>query len=218
MLHYFGGVSQAIVCDKRNAARLKSGVSKSSKYEPLLNKNMSAFSLYYNTVVLPARAYKPKDKSLVEGAVKLVYQRIFYPFDGIQFFSLSSLNKAIREKLRHYNEALFQGRDYSRKDLFEKEERSCLKVLPGGVYEVKHYKRAKVQKNTHVWLGEDSHYYSVPHIHVGKRVGLQYSKTMLEAVGDQFIATMRGLPVMPAARLLGVTPPKKTICPVPINM
>ena len=79
-----------------------------------------------------------------------------------------------------YNQALFQGRDYSRKDLFEKQERACLKPLPIGLYQVKYYKRAKVQKNSHVWLGEDSHYYSVPYSYVGKQVGLHYSKTMVE--------------------------------------
>ena len=156
-LFYLGGVCQAIVCDN-----LKSAVTKSSKYEPVLNKNMSAFGLHYNTTVLPVRAYKPKDKSLVEGAVKLVYQRIFYPLEGIQFFSLSSLNQAIKEKLAGYNQALFQGRDYSRKDLFEKEEQSQLQRLPKRPFEIKYYKRAKVQKNSHVWLGDDGNYYSIP--------------------------------------------------------
>lgn len=174
-LSYFGGVSQAIVCDN-----LKSGVTKSSKYEPILNKNMSAFGLHYNTTILPARAYKPQDKSLVEGAVKLVYQRIFYPLEAIQFFSLSSLNQAIKEKLALYNQALFQGRDYGRKDLFEKQEQSQLQPLADRPFEIKYYKRAKVQKNSHVWLGGDGNYYSVPHTYIGKRVELQYSKTLVE--------------------------------------
>ncbi|MEQ9286568.1 MAG: IS21 family transposase [Cyclobacteriaceae bacterium] len=179
-LSYYGGVSQAIVCDN-----LKSAVTKSSKYEPLLNKNMSAFGLHYNTAVLPTRAYKPQDKSLVEGAVKLVYQRIFYPLEGIQFFSLSSLNQAIREKLLLYNQALFQGRDYSRKDLFEKQERAQLQPLADPPFAIKYYKRAKVQKNSHVWLGDDGNYYSVPHLYIGNRVELQYSKTLVEVYYKQ---------------------------------
>lgn len=174
-LTYFGGVSQALVCDN-----LKSGVTKSSKYEPILNKNMAAFGLHYNTTILPTRAYKPQDKSLVEGAVKLVYQRIFYPLEETLFFTLNSLNTAIKEKLTLYNEALFQGRDYSRKDLFEKEEHLQLQPLPDRLFEITYYKRAKVQKNSHVWLGEDSNYYSVPHAYIGQRVELRYSKTLVE--------------------------------------
>ena len=155
-------------------------MDKSSKYEPVLNKNISAFGLHYNTTILPTRVYKPQDKSLVEGAVKLAYQRIFYPLQGIQFFSLTSLNAAIKEKLSTYNAALFQGRDYSRKDLFEKQEFAQLQPLPAQPFELKHYKRAKVQTNGHVWLGDDSHYYSVPYTYVGKRVEIQYSKTIVE--------------------------------------
>ncbi len=178
-LSYFGGVSQAIVCDN-----LKSAVTKSSNYEAVLNKNMSAFGLHYNTTILPTRAYKPQDKSLVEGAVKLVYQRIFYPLEGIQFFSLSSLNEAIKEKLTAYNGLLFQGRDYSRKDLFDQQEHAQLQSLPDRLFEIKTYKRARVQKNSHVWLGDDGHYYSVPHTYMGKRVELQYSKTIVEVYYD----------------------------------
>ena len=178
-LSFYGGVSQAIVCDN-----LKSAVTKSSTYEPVLTKNMSAFGLHYNTTVLPARAYKPQDKSLVEGAVKLVYQRIFYPLESLQFFSLSSLNAAIKEKLSAYNQTPFQGREYSRIDLFKKQEQDQLQPLADRPFEIKYYKRAKVQKNSHVRLGEDSHYYSVPYAFIGKRVGLHYSKTMLEIYCD----------------------------------
>jgi len=32
---------------------------------------------HYETTILPARAYKPRDKSLVEGAVKILYRRIY---------------------------------------------------------------------------------------------------------------------------------------------
>ena len=43
-----------------------------------------------------------------------------------------------------------------------------------------HYKKAKVQKIAHVWLGEDEHFYSVPYQHIGRKVELQYSDTTLE--------------------------------------
>lgn len=64
-LHYYGGVPAAIVPDN-----LKSAVIKSSKYEPVLNETFADFAQHYGTTVLPARAYHPQDKALVEGAVK----------------------------------------------------------------------------------------------------------------------------------------------------
>ena len=71
-LHYFGGVPAAIVPDN-----LRSAVTRSSKYEPVINEAFADFAGHYGTVVLPARAYRPKDKSLVEGVVKIMYNRIY---------------------------------------------------------------------------------------------------------------------------------------------
>ena len=56
-LLYYGGVPMAIVPDN-----LKSAVTKSSLYEPTLNQAFENFALHYSTTILPARAYKPKDK------------------------------------------------------------------------------------------------------------------------------------------------------------
>ena len=33
---------------------------------------------YYGCVINPTRSYSPQDKALVEDAIKLVYQRIYY--------------------------------------------------------------------------------------------------------------------------------------------
>ena len=59
-LHFFGGVTEAIVPDN-----LKSAVNKASRYEVELNDSFAAFAEHYNTFVYPARVYKPKDKALV---------------------------------------------------------------------------------------------------------------------------------------------------------
>lgn len=95
---YFGGAPQAIVSDN-----LKSAVSKSCKYGPVINKTFKDFALHYGCVIDPARPCKPQDKALVEGAVRLVYQRIFYPFSNMTFFSLKELNEAIRKQLIIYS-------------------------------------------------------------------------------------------------------------------
>ena len=58
--HYFGGTTAAIVPDN-----LKSAVTKSSKYEPQINETFADFAEHYGTAVIPARAYRPRDKSLV---------------------------------------------------------------------------------------------------------------------------------------------------------
>ena len=82
-LHFFGGAPSAIVPDN-----LKSAVTKSSKYEPQINENFEAFADHYGMSVVPARTYKPKDKALVEGAVKITYNRIYANLREQQFLSV----------------------------------------------------------------------------------------------------------------------------------
>ena len=90
-LHYIGGVPTALVTDN-----LKSAVTKSSKYEPIINEDFADFADHYSITVLPTRAYKPRDKSLVEGAVKIIYTRIYAKIrDGV-YHSLAELNAAIQ--------------------------------------------------------------------------------------------------------------------------
>ena len=70
-LHFYGGAPEVIVPDN-----LKSAVYKASRYEAELNDSFASFAAHYNTYVFPARAYRPKDKALVEGAVKIIYPTI----------------------------------------------------------------------------------------------------------------------------------------------
>lgn len=174
-LAYFGGVPEAIVSDN-----LKAAVSKSSKYEPQINKRLKDFALHYGCVINPARAYHPQDKSLVENAVKLVYQRIFYPLNQQRFFSLSELNGQIARLLEIYNQYHFQHLPCSRKELFLEVEKSLLSSLPLTPYSIRYYARGKVQKMGHVLLSADKHYYSVPHRYIGQQVQLEYNQDTVE--------------------------------------
>ncbi|MFX5306026.1 IS21 family transposase, partial [Acinetobacter baumannii] len=92
---------------------------KGSKYESVLNDEFSAFAEHYNVAVVPARAYKPRDKSLVEGAVKLIYRSIYVKLEGRAFGDLEALNAAISPALEIHNNKPFSGRSYSRREQFE---------------------------------------------------------------------------------------------------
>lgn len=174
-LHYFEGVPQAIVTDN-----LKSAVTRSCKYEPQLNESFENFALHYNTTILPTRAYKPKDKAIVEGAVNIVYKRIFAPLRDIIFFSLPELNVAIRELVAKHNRTDFKGKDHSRHTLFRQVEKQTLSPLPHQRYELQNYGWHTVHKNSHVYLYEDKHYYSVPYTYISKKVKVVYNTTQVE--------------------------------------
>ncbi|MBM7422623.1 transposase [Spongiibacter marinus] len=58
MLAFFGGCPAMIVPDN-----LRSGVSRACRYDPDLNPSYQQWAAHYRVAVVPARPYKPKDKS-----------------------------------------------------------------------------------------------------------------------------------------------------------
>lgn len=174
-LHFFGGVPAAIVPDN-----LKSAVLKSSKYEPTLNETFVDFADHYSTTILPARAYRPRDKALVESAVRISYSRIYTKLRDCIIFTLEDLNTAIKSALEDHNNRLLKGRNYSRRTQFEEVERHTLQPLPLLPYELKKQLYATVMKNGHICLGADKHYYSVPYKFIGKKVKIMYSCKTVE--------------------------------------
>ncbi len=174
-LHYFGGVPTAIVPDN-----LRSAVTKTSRYEPTINQAFASFAEHYNTVVLPARAYKPKDKALVEGVVKIIYRSIYLYVKEQVHTTLHELNAAIGEALEVHNNTRFKSRNYSRREQFEEIERASLQPLPVYRYEFKQQATVTVMKNGHACLGADRHYYSVPYKYIGKKVRILFNSSVVD--------------------------------------
>lgn len=174
-LHFYGGVPAAIVPDN-----LRSAVTKSSRYEPILNETFHDFADHYDTTILPARAYKPRDKSLAEGAVKILYRRIYPAVKSKTFFSLKELNAAIWEALKEHNNKKLTGRPTSRLQLFNQDEKHKLSPLPVKRYEIKQIAVVTVMQNGHVSLSKDKHYYSVPYQYIRKKVKIVYTTTTVE--------------------------------------
>ena len=174
-LHFYGGVPACITTDN-----LKAAVNKCNKYELCLNETLADFANHYNTVIIPTRSYKPRDKAIVENSVRIVYNRIYAALRDRSFYHLQQLNEAIWEELKKHNELPFRNRPYSRRDLFEQTERQALQSLPVTKYELKRYAYGTVYKNCHVFLNKDKHYYSVPHGYIGKKVKIIYSNTHVQ--------------------------------------
>jgi len=174
-LHYYGGVPAAIVPDN-----LKSAVTKSSKYEPTINETFADFAEHYNTTILPARAYKPKDKALVEGAINIIYTRIYAKIRAQEFSTLEELNGAINLALEEHNNQIVTGRNYSRRQQFNEIERATLLSLPLLRYELKKQQYSTVFTHGHISLSADKHFYSVPYSFIGKKVKIMYTRYNVE--------------------------------------
>ena len=179
-LNYFGGVPYMVRTDN-----MKQFVKKANRYEPSFDAYAQQWSGHYNTTLTATRVAKPRDKASVESSVNTAYYRVYAPLRNENFHSLVELNKAIFEKTDKLNHSKYQGRDYCRYDKFISLEQPLLRPLPQEAFVPKSTRSAKVAKNYHVMLGEDKHFYSVPHPYIGKQVSIVYDTQNVEIYLNQ---------------------------------
>lgn len=165
---FFGGVPELVVPDN-----LKSAVRKTHRYEPDINPSYQQLAAHYQTAIVPARPYKPKDKAKAEVAVQIVERWIMARLRHQTFFTLASLNQAIRFLLEDLNQRAFKKLPGSRRSQFEQLDKPALRALPAQPYQYAEIKQARVHIDYHVEV--DKHYYSVPHHLVKELVEIQAS-------------------------------------------
>ena len=170
---YFGGVTEAIVPDN-----IKTGVKRACFYEPDINLTYLEMARHYDTVILPTRVRKPKDKSKVEVAVQIVERWILARLRNRTFFDLRDLNEAILKLLTVLNSRSFQKLQGTRKSLFESIDRPALKPLPQQSYRFAEWKKARINVDYHVEI--DRHYYSVPYQLIKKQIDVRIGDGTIE--------------------------------------
>lgn len=172
---FFGGVSELLVPDN-----LRSGISRSCRYDPDANPTYLRCAEHYGTAILPARPVKPKDKSRVESSVLGVERRILAKLRNQTFFSLEELNRAIAPLLAEYNERPFQQLEGSRASAFEKLDRPALKPLPTRSFEYEEWEKVRVNLDYHVRVRADEHHYSVPYRLVSATLDVRLTTATIE--------------------------------------
>jgi transposase len=170
---FFGGVPELVICDN-----LRSGVTRPNRYEPDVNATYAEMAAHYGVAILPARAYRPRDKAKVEAGVLLAERWIIAKLRHSRFGSLAEANAAIRACVEVINERPFKKLDGSRKSVFVELERPALRPLPTDPYDFAVWRRAKVSIDYH--LEVERHYYSVPFQLVGKVVDVRLSAGTIE--------------------------------------
>jgi transposase len=179
MLHYVGGVTETILCDN-----LRTAVTRSDRYEPVFTDLCYQLSEHYGTTFSATRPGKPRDKAMVEKAVNLVYRYVYAPLRHRHFTSLSEINHYFRRQIDLLNVRKYKGSSFSRRDLFEQQERPLLRELPSAACLLKKSVFLTVQRNYHIQLREDGLYYSVPWQQVGKKVKVWYDNKTVEIYLD----------------------------------
>ncbi len=171
---FFGGVTAQVVPDN-----LKSGVTKACFYEPTLNRTYGEMAEHYDTAIVPARPYKPKDKAKVEGAVLIAQRWIMARLRKQRFFTLDDLNAAIRPLLEQLNTKVTRHLGASRQDLFTRLDQPALKPLPVEPYVYAEWKECRVGLDYHIDVHR--HYYSVPHQLLREKLWVRITARTIEA-------------------------------------
>src|SRR5690625_37698 len=170
---YFGGSPQILVPDN-----LKTGVTKHTSKEIVLNKTYAEMAEHYHSIIMPARVRSPKDKASVEGSVNIVTTWIIQALRHTKFFSIEELNEELWKKLEELNHRPFQNRKGSRWSAFLEEEKFALSLLPEMPYRLSEWRTAKVRPDYHISI--NSMFYSVPYEIIGKDVDVKVSDSMIE--------------------------------------
>ena len=183
MYRFFGGVTALTVPDNE-----KSGVNHACDYDPDVNPYYAAMAAHYDTVIMPTRPGKPKDKAKVENAVQVVERWILAKVRHITFFTLDELNQTIATLLEALNNKPFQKISGSRRSHYEANEKNHLKPLPALDYDYVEIKKVQVRPDYHVEI--NANYYSVPYQLIYQTVQYQIQGSILDIFHDgQVVAT-----------------------------
>ena len=174
MYKYFGGVAKILVPDN-----CKTAVDHNHGWkDQRINAVYHEMAEHYGTAVIPARVRAPKDKPNAEGSVGNISTWITAALRNEQFFSISELNLAIRQKLEEFSHRPFQKKEGSRYEIFRDEELPLLAPLPVTPYELAEWKQATVQFNYHISCA--GMLYSVPHEYIKRKVDVRVTDKTIE--------------------------------------
>jgi transposase len=170
---FFGGLPEMVIPDN-----LRSAVSKACRYDPELNRSYQQLAEHYSIAVMPARPYKPKDKSKAEVGVQIIERWILAKLRHQTFFSLAELNLCIKALLTDVNNRPFKQLKGTRQEWFDSLDKPLLAPLPKHPYQYTEIKSPRVNIDYHVEF--DEHFYSVPHHLVGEKVELHATDSLIK--------------------------------------
>lgn len=169
--HFFGGVPETIMLDN-----LKAGVLKADIYDPLFNRSYGELERHYGFVCDPNKVRTAQHKGKVERSVTIVRQQVLA---GRNFKDSEEANAAALTWCRHeIVTKVTRTTGRTPWDLFEKEEKACLKPLPTTDYECALWQQLKVHRDHHVVF--EGSYYSLPTQYIGQVVWLRAGKRMVD--------------------------------------
>lgn len=172
-LEYFGGVPEILIPDNT-----KTAITSPCRYEPEENPTYAEMAQHYGMAVIPARVRKPRDKAKIENGVLQAERWILAKLRNVTCFGLAAGNGAVLGLLEELNDRERSDLGMSRRELFEKIEKSALRPLPAERFYPYEQKKVRVGPDYHVEF--DRHYYSVPYQLVRQELNLKATSQVVE--------------------------------------
>jgi transposase len=173
-LHFFGSSPHGVVPDN-----LKAAVTRAHPFDPTLHPLLVKWAEHYDTVILPARVRKPKDKALVENAVRHLGGFIFGALRHLPLCSVEAAQEEVRKLVLLFNERPMQHYAKSRNERFEELDKPFAKVLPETPFKLLSIEQGlRVGSDYHVRF--QGNFFSVPHGFARQTVEAHASGSVLE--------------------------------------
>ena len=172
MFDWFGGSTQVLSPDN-----LKSAVTKTHRYDPVINPAYTRLASHYDVAVVPARVRTPKDKAIVERTIQIFQRWFFFRVRHRTFTSLMELNKCLKEHLELFHDKKHRILRRTRREMFEA-EKAALHPLPESPYIVSVHHRASPYSDCHLVF--DKNYYSAPYQLRGQELDVWANDTTVE--------------------------------------
>ena len=164
-LTFYGAIPKYLVPDN-----LKTAITKHNRDELVLNSAFSDLEDFYEVIVLPPSARKPKGKASVESHVKFLETHLVEKLKEDIYTDYDSINEAVKKIVNELNNRPFTKNESLRKtriQAFEEYDKPRMRVLPDSTYSLCDYRYIlRVPNNYHIEY--DGHYYSVLYTYCGK--------------------------------------------------
>jgi transposase len=168
---FFMGVPETVKIDN-----LKAGILEADFYEPVVQRNYSAFATHYGFMAEPCRVYTPTDKGKVESNVKYVKNNCF---KGRDFVDIEDAESFLNKWLDTIANVRVHGTTKKvPNEEFISVEKSKLNSLPINEFTISDSAKCVVQTNCHI--SYKGNYYSVPHEYIGDSVDLSIQDNLLK--------------------------------------
>ena len=167
---YFGGVVEVVKIDN-----LKSAIIEANFYEPIYQKQYLQFAQHYKFNSVPCRVRQPQEKGKTESGIKFFKSNFI---KGRNFESYTERNIVLKSWLEKSNSRIHGTTRKQPRELFELQEKCCLKPLPIEKFKLNSVGTRLVGKDCHVYI--DYSYYSVPYKYCGKMVEIEVEEKLIK--------------------------------------